>query len=165
MRNYANDVLYDEKSLHPLRMHGTVVGSANYKSIYDRSCAKIVFFILHNFTPNFTIASSNRENCVRGFQYELERTISLPPEFEDDESIGYEDAPILSRLDRDSVSEWCECDNCINMPSETECVCCQEIDAIKCFRLNGELRIRRVHPSLSIAVRSPGIEVEVEYYL
>ena len=135
MRNYANDVLYDEKSLHPLRMHGTVVGSANYKSIYDRSCAKIVFFLLHNFTPNFTIASSNRENYVRGFQYELERTISLPPEFEDDESI------------------------------ETECVCCQEIDAIKCFRLNGELRIRRVHPSLSIAVRSPGIEVEVEYYL
>ena len=35
------------------------------------------------------------------------------------------------------VTEWCKCGNCMEMAIDVECLCCTEIDTIKCFHLGG----------------------------
>ena len=32
---------------------------------------------------------------------------------------------------------WCECRNCSTMKTEKECLCCQEVEAVRDFNLQG----------------------------
>ena len=85
----------------------------------------------------------NQSFSVVGFQYEPENPDNQKnsAEYDDDDS-GSDDIEAVaidkSRLSQD-VQDWCSCGHCQVMPTEKECVCCTEIDAIKYFHLQGEL--------------------------
>ena len=34
-------------------------------------------------------------------------------------------------------SVWCKCGNCFTMKTEKECLCCQEVEAVRDFNLQG----------------------------
>ena len=55
--------------------------------------------------------------------------------YNDDEE-SYESNLTPSRLSG-VLGDWCVCGCCKVMPTETECICCNEVDEIKYFRLEG----------------------------
>ena len=40
-----------------------------------------------------------------------------------------------------SSQEWYKCQNCENMPTRLECLCCHEIPEVKGFNLKGKTRL------------------------
>ena len=46
-----------------------------------------------------------------------------------------------TRHNRLSSQEWCNCQNCEQMPTRLECVCCHEIPEVKAFHLKGKARL------------------------
>ena len=78
------------------------------------------------------------ENKVIGFQFEPERRISNHEGFYQDIS-DEGDAmkrDIFEKKDCDP-STWCKCRNCFTMKTKKECLCCQEVEAIRNFNLQG----------------------------
>ena len=78
------------------------------------------------------------ENKVIGFQFEPERSISNHEGFYQDSS---DEGDVIERdmLDRKDCdpSVWCKCSNCSTMKIEKECVCCQELEAVRGVNLQG----------------------------
>ncbi|XP_061918108.1 P2X purinoceptor 7-like [Entelurus aequoreus] len=72
-------------------------------------------------------SDSDREEAVRGIE---------PYRFEPDaDEDGQEDAAAIDAggahdIDRLENTEWCTCQNCVNMETVAECVCCSEIEAV-----------------------------------
>ena len=78
------------------------------------------------------------ENKVIGFQFEPERSISNHEGFYQD-SCDEGDAmerDMFYRKDCDP-SVWCKCRNCSTMETEKECLCCQEVEAVRDFNRQG----------------------------
>ena len=88
------------------------------------------------------MASSKQDFTVVGFQYEPEKPDSdVTSRLDFDDGYDYDADEEIEGLDKrtaSSVNTWCHCGHCKLMPSEKECVCCTEIDAIKYFHLNGK---------------------------
>ena len=40
-----------------------------------------------------------------------------------------------------SSQEWCNCQNCKQIPTRLECVCCHKISEVKAFHLKGKARL------------------------
>ena len=76
------------------------------------------------------------ENKVLGFQCEPERSISNHKVFFQD-SRDEGDAMEREMFDRKDcdLSVWCKCRNCSTMKTEKECLCCQEVKAVRDFNL------------------------------
>ena len=76
-----------------------------------------------------------------GFQYEPEREDNdiTDPTFDDsDNAEGDKKDEIKNARSISDIKTWCKCGKCKLMPTEKECLCCTEIDAIKYFHLNGK---------------------------
>ena len=85
------------------------------------------------------MASDRQGFSVVGFQYEPVRSNPNPVELyndEDDDEVG---VPSIEEIKRsaNNLGEWCQCGECKPMPTERECLCCAEVDAIKYFHLIG----------------------------
>ena len=78
------------------------------------------------------------KNKVIGFQFELERSISNHEGFYQDSS-DEGDAMERDMFDRKDCdpSVWCKCRSCSTMTTEKECLCCQEVEAVRDFNLQG----------------------------
>ena len=78
------------------------------------------------------------ENKVIGFQFEPERSISNHKGFFQDSS-DEGDAMERDMFDRKDCdpSVWCKCRNCSTMKTEKECLCCQEVETVRNFNLQG----------------------------
>ena len=72
------------------------------------------------------------ENKVIGFQFEPEKSIFNHEGFYQDSS-DEGDAIEQDMLDRKDCnpSVWCKCRNCSTMKTEKECLCCQEVEAVR----------------------------------
>ena len=70
------------------------------------------------------------ENKVIGFQFEPERSISNHKGFFQNSSDGGD------AMDCDP-SFWSKCKNCSTMKAEKECLCCQKVEAVRDFILQG----------------------------
>ena len=46
-----------------------------------------------------------------------------------------------TQYDRLSWQKWCNCKNCENMPTSSECLCCHEIQKATAFYLKGKARL------------------------
>ena len=79
----------------------------------------------------------HEERKILGFQFEpIKKKCELSKNSSDDEELNNEKSVILTKND---VSEWCKCENCINMQTEKEKVCCCELQAEQMFELEGKL--------------------------
>ena len=78
------------------------------------------------------------ENKVIGFQFESERIISNHKRFFQDSSDEGDaiEGDMLDRKDCDP-SVWCKRRNCSTMKTEKECLCCQEMVAVRNFNHQG----------------------------
>ena len=78
------------------------------------------------------------ENKVIGFKFEPGRSISNHKGFHQDSSDegGAMERDMFVRKDFDP-SIWCKCTNCSTMKTEKECLCCQEVEAVGDFNLQG----------------------------
>ena len=78
------------------------------------------------------------ENKVIGFQFEPERSISNHEGFYQDSS-DEGDAMERNMSDRKDCepSVWCKCRNCSAIKREKESLCCQEVEAVRDFNLQG----------------------------
>ena len=78
------------------------------------------------------------ENKVIGFQFEPERSISNHEGFYQDSSdVGNAiERDMFVRKDCD-LSVWCKSRNCSTMKTEKECLCYQEVEAVRDFHLRG----------------------------
>ena len=94
----------------------------------------------NNKSLTFFLISVNMdlENKVIGFQFEPERSISNDKGFFQDSS-GEGDAMERDMFDRKDCdpSVWCKCRNCSTMETEKEYPCCQEVEAVLNFNLQG----------------------------
>ena len=78
------------------------------------------------------------ENKVIGFQFDPERSIFNHEGFYQNNSNEGDaiERDILDRKDCDP-SVWCKCRNCSTMKTEKECLCCQEVEAVRGLNLQG----------------------------
>ena len=78
------------------------------------------------------------ENKVIGFQFEPERSIFNHQRFYQDSSDEGDaiERDMLDRKDCDP-SVWWKCRNCSTMKAEKECLCCQEVEAVRGLNLQG----------------------------
>ena len=78
------------------------------------------------------------KNKVIGFQFEPERSVFNHEGFYQD-SIDEGDAMERDMFDRNDCdpSIWCKCRNCSTMKTEKECLCCQGVEAVCNFNLQG----------------------------
>ena len=78
------------------------------------------------------------ENKAIGFQFQPERSISNHKGFFQHSS-DEGDAMKRDMFDRKDCdpSVWCKCRNCSTMKTEKECLCCQEVEVIRDFNLQG----------------------------
>ena len=85
------------------------------------------------------MATSKQTFTVVGFQYEPLRSSDNQSQLDLYDDVD-DVVDIESTLERNAtnLSEWCKCGQCKAMPSEQECLCCDEIDAIKYFHLLGK---------------------------
>ena len=91
-----------------------------------------------SFTFFLISVKMDLENKVIGFQFEPERSISNHEGFYQDRSDEGDaiERDMLDRKDCDP-SVWCKCRNCSTMKTEKECVCCQELEAVRGVNLQG----------------------------
>ena len=77
------------------------------------------------------------ENKVIGFQFELERSISNHEGFYQDSSDEGNalERDMFDEKNCDPPSVLCKCRNCSTMKTEKECLCCQEVEAVRDFNL------------------------------
>ena len=80
------------------------------------------------------------ENKVIGFQFGPERSIFNHEGFYQDSSDEGDaiERDMLDRKDCDP-SVWWKCRNCSTMKTEKECLCCQEVEAVRGLNLQGIL--------------------------
>lgn len=78
----------------------------------------------------------DRQTFVLGFQFEPE--MKETSEVSQVSSEEEEDLPSSEYLRKSFLDGWCKCEKCEVMPTERECVCCQEIDALNHFNLSGK---------------------------
>ena len=57
--------------------------------------------------------------------------------------------PELSNNARRESSSWCLCGRCDVMPTEQECVCCREFDAVSTMLSEGSIQCVTLHPRFS----------------
>ena len=78
------------------------------------------------------------ENKVIGFQFQPQRSISNHKGFFQDSGDEGDvmERDMFNRKDCSS-SVWCKCRNCSTMKTEKECLCCQEVEAVRDFNLQG----------------------------
>ena len=65
---------------------------------------------------------------VHPMAYAYEPRCNYLPAVVPDDVVVSEDTNIVDSSDRLNNTEWCTCDNCTAMPTETESICCKEAD-------------------------------------
>ena len=91
-----------------------------------------------SLTPLLISVNMDLGNKAIGFQFEPERNIFNHEGFYQDSS-DEGDAikrDMLGRKDCDP-SVWCKCRDCSTMKTEKECLCCQEVEAVRGLNLQG----------------------------
>ena len=107
----------------------------------SRKPSSLVYSLFLNDNPlTFFLISVkiDLENKVIGFQFEPQRSISNHKGFFQD-SCAEGDIMERDMFDRKDCgsSFWCKCRNCFTMKTEKECLCCQEVDSVRDFNLQG----------------------------
>ena len=77
------------------------------------------------------------ENKILSFQFEPVSAKRTRPSYND----GSDQDEPETRHNRLSSQEWCNCQNCEQMPTRLECVCYHEIPKVKAFHLKGKARL------------------------
>ena len=77
------------------------------------------------------------EDKILSFQFEPVSAKRTRPSYNDGSNQGEPGA----RHNRLSSQEWCNCQNCKQMPTRLECMCCHEIPEVKAFHLKSNARL------------------------
>ena len=108
--------------------------------------SSLVYSLFPNNSLTFFLISvkMDLENKVIGFQFEPERIISNHKGFFQDSSDGGDamERDMFDRKDCDP-NVWCKCKNCSTMKTEKECLCCQKVEAVRDFILQGIFILRQ----------------------
>ena len=101
----------------------------------------VFFFISQNIVINM-----NTNVHIDGFQFEPVRDPN------DNDPVNYfsdggdEIEMAVGKRRNLPISAWCQCGKCSIMPTEKECLCCQEIDAVTIFLSGGKEYYRNFVP-------------------
>ena len=77
------------------------------------------------------------EDKILGFQFEPVSAKRTRPSYND----GSDQDEPETHHNRFSSQEWCNCQKSENMPTGSECVCCNEIPEVKAIHLKGKARL------------------------
>ena len=77
------------------------------------------------------------EDKILGFQFEPVSAKRIQPSYNN----GSDQDEPETRHNRLSSQEFCNCQNCKQIPTRLECVCYHEIPQVKAFHLKGKARL------------------------
>ena len=72
----------------------------------------------------------NPDSVIRPFMFEPQHSSSSGEEISVDKETQEEIQEETSTRSHLGNHEWCSCSNCQEMPTENECVCCQEMNVL-----------------------------------
>ena len=93
---------------------------------------------------NTSSSQEDLSELILGFQFEPERNHSDSESWETvEESDNEEEEQISSSKHEERVNQqvdkWCTCGNCVAMLTNKESLCCQDIDSLSYFELEGNI--------------------------